>query len=129
MDVTNWLVLAAALIWVVVAVLFYGKNRPDHHFDWVRFISRVAIFGAISTILYIVPVFQIQVPFAPEFLKLHFDEIPAFIAGYAYGPWTAFGGPFHQIRHQTSDDVDPWRRRALRFPLFERLHHSGGLDL
>lgn len=89
MDVTNWLVLAAALIWVVVATLFYGKNRPDHHFDWVRFISRVAIFGAISTILYIVPVFQIQVPFAPEFLKLHFDEIPAFIAGYAYGPWTA----------------------------------------
>jgi hypothetical protein len=37
MDVTNWLVLAAALIWVVVATLFYGKNRPDHHFDWVRF--------------------------------------------------------------------------------------------
>jgi uncharacterized membrane protein len=72
MDVTNWLVLAAALIWVVVATLFYGKNRPDHHFDWVRFISRVAIFGAISTILYIVPVFQIQVPFAPEFLKASF---------------------------------------------------------
>jgi riboflavin transporter FmnP len=89
MEITNWLVTGASIIWLVVAFLFYGKTHQDHHFDWVRFISRVAIFGAISTILYIVPVFQIQLPFVPSFLQLHFDEIPAFIAGYAYGPWTA----------------------------------------
>jgi riboflavin transporter FmnP len=88
MDLTNWLVTAAAIIWVVVAFLFYGKSQKDHHFDWVRFVSRVGIFGAISTILYIVPVFQIQLPFMPSFLQLHFDEIPAFIAGFAYGPLT-----------------------------------------
>ena len=89
MDITNWLVTGASIIWLVVAFLFYGKTHQDHHFDWVRFISRVAIFGAISTILYIVPVFQIQLPFVPSFLQLHFDEIPAFIAGYAYGPWSS----------------------------------------
>jgi riboflavin transporter FmnP len=90
MDVTNWLITGSVIVWVVCAILFYGKLRKDQHFDWVRFISRVAIFSAISTILYVVPVFQIQLPFVPTFLQLHFDEIPAFIAGYAYGPWVGF---------------------------------------
>ena len=55
----------------------------------VRFIVRVAIFGAIAGILYIVPFLSFNIPIFPPFLKFHFDEIPIFIAGFAYGPWTA----------------------------------------
>jgi riboflavin transporter FmnP len=53
-------------------------------------IVRVAIFGSLATILYVVPYLQFSLPFAPDFLKIHLDEIPIFIAGYAYGPTTAF---------------------------------------
>ncbi|MCQ2087004.1 MAG: ECF transporter S component [Bacilli bacterium] len=52
----------------------------------VKFIARTAIFAAISIILYLVPVFSISLPIFPSFLKIHFDEIPALIAGFAYGP-------------------------------------------
>lgn len=91
MDVTNWLVLVALIVWIVAAVHFYGRTQSNHHFDWVHFITRVGIFGAISTVLYVVPIFHFNLFFLPSFLELHFDEIPAFIAGFAYGPWTAFG--------------------------------------
>jgi len=91
MSLTNWLSLALALIWLVFAVRVYGRfYPPERHFAWARFIARVAIFGAISTILYVVPIFQIKLFFLPSFLELHFDEIPAFIAGFAYGPLTGF---------------------------------------
>ncbi len=53
-------------------------------------IARVAIFGAIATILYTMPMLQFKVPFFPSFLEFHFDEIPVFIAGFAYGPLTSF---------------------------------------
>lgn len=52
----------------------------------ILFMTRSAIFGAIATILYVVPGLQFKVPFAPSFLEIHLDEIPCFIAGFAYGP-------------------------------------------
>src|SRR5574344_682958 len=55
----------------------------------INLITRVAIFGALSLILYMVPGLQFSVPFAPAFLKIHLDEIPVLLAGFAYGPWTA----------------------------------------
>lgn len=51
-----------------------------------RFIAKTAVFAAISIILYIVPIFNLSLPIFPFFLKIHFDEIPALIAGMAYGP-------------------------------------------
>jgi riboflavin transporter FmnP len=92
MEARNWVLLGLVIVFVVAFVKvfadFYHQDKVP--FDWVKFIARVAIFGAISTILYIVPIFQIQLFFLPSFVQLHFDEIPAFIAGFAYGPWTAF---------------------------------------
>lgn len=67
----------------------YFKEHEKKDFNYARLIARSSIFGAISTILYVVPIFNINLPFLPSFLALHFDEIPAFIAGYAYGPVTA----------------------------------------
>lgn len=57
----------------------------------IYLISRIAIFGALSLILYMVPGLQFGVPFAPSFLKIHFDEIPILLAGFAYGTPTAIG--------------------------------------
>lgn len=55
-----------------------------------KFITRTAIFAAFSTILYLVPYFKFHLPFFPAFLEFHFDEVPALIAGFAYGPLSAF---------------------------------------
>lgn len=55
----------------------------------VRRLANVAIFGAIATILYVVPFFSFSVPFLPSFLSFHFDELPIFIAGFAFGPLEA----------------------------------------
>lgn len=55
----------------------------------INLIVHTAIFGSLAIILYCVPYLQFNLPFAPSFLKIHLDEIPIFIAGYAYGPLTA----------------------------------------
>lgn len=55
-----------------------------------RFLVRVAVFGGFSAILYCVPFLKFPVPFFPSFLEFHFDEIPAFIGAFAYGPMTGF---------------------------------------
>jgi len=54
-----------------------------------KVMARTAIFAAIATILYTVSIFTIKIPIFPFFLEFHFDEIPIFIAGYAYGPVTS----------------------------------------
>lgn len=56
----------------------------------INMISRIAIFGGLSIILYMVPGLQFSLPFAPAFLKIHLDEIPVLLAGFAYGTPTAF---------------------------------------
>ena len=48
----------------------------------IKIMVRSAIFGAISAL----PFTRFSLPIFPEFLKIHIDEIPAFIAGFAYGP-------------------------------------------
>lgn len=88
-QLISWIVLGASLIATIVFVILYSRFMKRKEFSWVRFAARVGIFGALSAILYVVPVFQLKLPFLPSFMELHFDEIPAFIAGYAYGPFTA----------------------------------------
>ena len=50
----------------------------------VKFLVRAGIFSALSAILYLFVKFP--VPFLPTFLEFHFDEVPLFIASFAYGP-------------------------------------------
>lgn len=82
--------LIFAAFFFVLLFRLYFKERSSKDFDYSRLVARAAIFGGISTVLYVVPVFQIHLPFFPSFLAIHFDEIPLFIAGFAYGPLTAF---------------------------------------
>ncbi len=51
-------------------------------------IARVAIFGALAIILYMVPGLQFPIFPGLPFLKLHFDELPVLFASLAYGPFT-----------------------------------------
>lgn len=57
----------------------------------IKTIARIGIFGALAAILYCIPIFQFKLPsIFPNFLEFHFDEIPIFIASFAYGPLTGF---------------------------------------
>lgn len=47
-------------------------------------ITRIAIFGALSGLLY--SFIKFPLPFMPPFLEINFSDIPAFIAAYAFGP-------------------------------------------
>lgn len=83
----NYLAIGIFIIYAVALVIIYSHFQKNREFNWVKFVARVGVFAALSTILYIVPIFQISLPFVPSFMSLHFDEVPALIAGYAYGPW------------------------------------------
>lgn len=83
-DLTRLVIAIAAILVVVVISLnkHIFKNNPIT----TKFIARTGLFAAISIILYLVPMLNFSVPFFPGFLKFHFDEVPALIAGFAYGP-------------------------------------------
>lgn len=54
-------------------------------------IAVCGVFGALSTILYVVPFFKFPLPFLfPSFLEFNFSDIPTLIAGFTYGPLVAF---------------------------------------
>lgn len=82
--------LGLSIVAIVFAVLLYGKGKEKTVYSPVRLMARVAVFGAMATILYAVPVFKFSLPIFPSFLELHFDEIPIFICGFAYGPLAGF---------------------------------------
>ena len=69
----------------LIGKLFFKNNKMT-----TRFIARTAVFAAISIILYTVPFLKFALPIFPAFLEIHLDEIPAFMAGFAYGPLSGF---------------------------------------
>lgn len=82
-------ILSIAAITFVLLYLSIKKFSKKKQIS-SKFITRTAIFASISIILYIVPFLNFSIPFFPAFLNIHFDEIPAFIAGFAYGPLSSF---------------------------------------
>ena len=83
-DLTRLVISIAAIIAMLGVILnkFVFKNNPIT----TKFIARTGLFSAISIVLYLVPFLKFSVPFFPFFLEFHFDEVPALIAGFAYGP-------------------------------------------
>lgn len=96
MKEEQYLKLFSGIAFVILFLIALFINKKEHKdkengkFDLTKFIARVGIFGAISTILYTIPFLKFAIPGFPSFLEIHFDEIPAFIAGFAYGPLTGF---------------------------------------
>ena len=89
----DWVKAVAIILFFAISIfsarmfyVFFPQEKPNR----IRFMSRIAIFGAMAAVLYAVPVFKFPVPFFPSFLEFHFDEIPAFVAGFAYGPLAGF---------------------------------------
>ena len=83
-DLTRLIIgITGILLAVVFSIsrLLRNKNRIT-----TLFIARTGLFAAMSIILYLVPGLKFAVPFFPSFLEFHFDEVPALIAGFAYGP-------------------------------------------
>ena len=88
MDAYSFVILAIFIVLIILTGKLFGAHFPSVQYSPVSMIARIGIFGAMASILYLVPIFKIHLPFFPSFLELHFDEIPAFIAGFAYGPLT-----------------------------------------
>ena len=57
------------------------KNRMS-----VQTLAKISILGALA---FLVMLFEISLPFAPEFYKLGFDEVIVLLGGLALGPWAA----------------------------------------
>lgn len=77
----------------VVAVIFLiayatekvaaKRNGTKERILSTRKISMIGMFSAISAILML---FEFPLPFAPDFYKLDFSELPALIGTFAFGP-------------------------------------------
>ena len=81
--------IVAIAFMAMVFIWLFAKNTGKRGIISAKFITRSAIFAAISIVLYIVPYFNFALPIFPSFLKIHIDEVPVFIAGFAYGPLSA----------------------------------------
>ena len=76
-------VLAITLIAYGIEKAAKRKNGDKDRVLATRKIVMIGMFGAISGILYC---FDFALPIAPNFYKLDFSELPALIAGFAFGP-------------------------------------------
>ena len=78
------------LISIVIALAMFVRTFAKGNTMSTRFIARTAVFAAISIVLYTIPFLKFSLPIFPAFLEIHLDEIPAFMAGFAYGPLAGF---------------------------------------
>ena len=91
MDKFDLTRLVIAIAFMVIALVFsYTKVFRRKSPLTTKFIARTGLFAAMSIILYLVPGLKFSLPFFPSFLEIHFDEVPALIAGFAYGPLSGF---------------------------------------
>ena len=81
------IVVFSLLLWRLHRLSSEGEARSRR--KNITIICKAGIFGALSALLYVVPIFTIKIPFFPEFLTLHFDEVPVLIAGLSEGPLCA----------------------------------------
>ena len=85
MDIRTLIFGIVVVIFVFVFLKAYSFEQGRAKFKFgTKQIVRIGIFGALSGIFYIF--IKFPVPFLPSFLEFHFDEVPAFIASFAYGP-------------------------------------------
>ena len=83
------LIIGSLFIIGLIFFVCYKLTNKKFKID-INFITKPAIFSALSIILYTVPVLKFPLPIFPAFLEIHFDEVPAFIAAFAYGPLSGF---------------------------------------
>ena len=89
-DLTRLVIAIACLVVAAVFALTRVLKTRGKNPITTKFIARTGLFASMSIILYLVPGLTFGVPFFPAFLEFHFDEVPALIAGFAYGPLSGF---------------------------------------
>ncbi len=77
------IVLAIFLVAYIFEKLAKKKSEDTGRILSTKIIVTVGMLSAVATILML---FEIPVPFAPSFYKIDLSELPALIAGFAYGP-------------------------------------------
>ena len=77
------IVLAFFLVAYIFDKMAKKKNNDTERILNTKAIVLIGMFSAVSTVLML---FEIPWPLAPSFYKLDFSELPALIAGFAYGP-------------------------------------------
>lgn len=60
------------------------KNKKFVNKRIIDYVSKIAIFSALSFILYLFPKFPL--PFFPSFLDIQFSNLPAILGGFVLGP-------------------------------------------
>ncbi|MCR4650124.1 MAG: ECF transporter S component [Lachnospiraceae bacterium] len=82
-------VLTFAGIVLAFILIAYGVEKltkPKSDTERVLSTRKVVVTGVFSAIATVLFLFDFSVPFAPSFYKLDLSEVPAIIAGFAYGP-------------------------------------------
>lgn len=77
------IVLAIFLVAYIFEKVAKKKNGDNGRILSTKIIVTVGMLSAVSTVLML---FEVPVPFAPPFYKIDLSELPALIAGFAYGP-------------------------------------------
>lgn len=67
-------------MYIYIRVVFLGVIFMN---EKIRKMTFTAMLGAVATVLMFV---DFSVPFMPSFIKMDISELPALIAGFAYGP-------------------------------------------
>ena len=80
------LVAAMVIIAYVVEKLEKKKNGVKERTLTTRKIAMIGVFSAIAAVLHVM---DFPIPFAPDFYKLDFSELPALIGAFAFGPVAA----------------------------------------
>lgn len=78
---------------VVEVEVDHVQSKQEKRRKRTVFLAGTAIFAAISVLLYITKVPPFIFPIFPppfNFLEINFSEVPALIAGFAYGPLSGF---------------------------------------
>ena len=87
----NWMYVLSFLVIIVVlfivALLLEKAARKKNGVTGPVFGTRkVAMIGMFSAIAMILHLFDFPLPFAPDFYKLDFSELPILIGSFAFGP-------------------------------------------
>ena len=62
---------------------FNGRKKMNIKNNRVNWVAKVGMLSAVSAILMFL---EIPIPLVPPFLKFDFSDLPALIAGFAFGP-------------------------------------------
>lgn len=86
-ELTLIIVFMIALV-VLIIFAWRAENKIENKPKKIKKMVVISILSALSVILYYFIKFPLGVilPFVPQFLDIHFSNVPIYIGGYLFGP-------------------------------------------